>query len=890
MSTTANVPPVFSHPKEVGSLIKRIPKPARPACATHLSSLLNKVTTNTNDLDAWSKLLHFGANTLQKPARTGERHNLTNIIKNRLDESRTRETRPANSNSFRKKRNADDLLTAAVTAKVEDGNLKAAIRILCSDEKPATDTDATYAKLQERHPKPPSDRGPAPDPTNVTAFQVTEREVMMAIRTFPAGSAGGPDGIRPQHVLDLVTCRETGPALLTSITAFVNSLLDGKCSPAAAPILFGGQLMALEKKSGGIRPIAIGYTWRRIAAKCANAHAIAVLADYLQPVQLGVGIPGGCEAAVHATRRYVESMPAGHCVVKLDFTNAFNSLHRDAMLEGVAQRIPGIYKFCHLCYSQPSLLLYAGRIILSQEGPQQGDPLSASLFCNTEQPLLLSLTSELTEGYMDDLTLGGPEDVVARDVATVRQKGEEIGLRLNEKKCEFISRSGVSADPIFEPFIHLTVASAELLGAPVTTGEAMDRALNIRCDDLSRAAERLRLIDAHDALVILRASFSAPKLLHTLRASPCADHPALEKFDATLRNCVSSITNTHLTDLMWIQASLPVKNGGLGIRRVSSLAPSAFLASAAGTLDLQARILTRCHAPIDSAVDRVLAIWSAKYNQTGIMCPSDNDAGKQRAWDAPCISADVGRLMLSLPDRRQQARLLAVSAPHSGDWLHALPISSCGLRLDKEAVRVAVGLRLGAKLCEPHLCQCGANVDPEGIHGLACRRSAGRSTRHHVINDMVWHALSQADVPSVKEPDGLLRSDGKRPDGLTLIPWQGGRCMTWDVTVTDTFADSYLPATSTVAGKAAEGAASRKELKYQALAGTYTFIPLAFETLGPINSKGISFFRELGRRLSARSGDTRETAFLFQRLSIAIQRFNSIAFHGSFPQQADSDS
>ena len=74
--------------------------------------------------------------------------------------------------------------------------------------------------------------------------------------------------------------------------------------------------MALEKKSGGIRPIAIGYTWRRIAAKCANAHATAVLAGYLQPLQLGVGTPGGCEAAVHATRRFAEPMPDSHCVVK----------------------------------------------------------------------------------------------------------------------------------------------------------------------------------------------------------------------------------------------------------------------------------------------------------------------------------------------------------------------------------------------------------------------------------------------------------------------------------------------------------------------------------------------------------------------------------------------
>ena len=89
--------------------------------------------------------------------------------------------------------------------------------------------------------------------------------------------------------------------------------------------------------------------------------------------------------------------------------------------------------------------------------------------------------------------------------------------------------------------------------------------------------------------------------------------------------------------------------------------------------------------------------------------------------------------------------------------------------------------------------------------------------------------------------------------------------MTWDVTITDTLAQSYLATTSMIVGGTAEGAASRKELKYQALASTHTFIPLAFESLG---SKGIYFLNELGKRLSTTSGDKRETCYLYQRLSI----------------------
>ena len=57
--------------------------------------------------------------------------------------------------------------------------------------------------------------------------------------------------------------------------------------------------------------------------------------DYFAPIQLGVGVIGGCQSAVHATRRFMESMPNEFVIAKLDFTNAFNNLRRDAMLEAV---------------------------------------------------------------------------------------------------------------------------------------------------------------------------------------------------------------------------------------------------------------------------------------------------------------------------------------------------------------------------------------------------------------------------------------------------------------------------------------------------------------------------------------------------------------------------
>ena len=124
---------------------------------------------------------------------------------------------------------------------------------------------------------------------------------------------------------------------------------------------------------------------------------------------------------------------------------------------------------------------------------------------------------------------------------------------------------------------------------------------------------------------------------------------------------------------------------------------------------------------------------------------------------------------------------------------------------------MAVALRLGCSVCVAHTCRCGALVDAQGIHGSVCKQAPSRIARHQAINDIIARAITCSyGVPVTKEPVGLAGLDGKQPDGLTLIPWQGGKPLSWDVTVVSTLADSYLHSTSHSAGSAAENCFSQE--------------------------------------------------------------------------------
>jgi len=200
-------------------------------------------------------------------------------------------------------------------------------------------------------------------------------------RSFPPGSTGGTDGLTPLHLKDMVMSEGASSGLLSGITSLVNVLMEGVVPEVIRPYLFGGRLVALLKKGGGVRPIVVGLTVRRLASKLVSAQASKLLTSTLSPLQMGVGVPRGVEAVVHATRAFVSDLQPNEVLVKLDFQNAFNSVRRDTILEVAASQISEAYPYICSSYSGTSNLSYEGHILPSAEGIQQGDPLGPMLFC-----------------------------------------------------------------------------------------------------------------------------------------------------------------------------------------------------------------------------------------------------------------------------------------------------------------------------------------------------------------------------------------------------------------------------------------------------------------------------------------------------------------------------
>ena len=873
-------------------VLNRIPKGAIRQVGDALNDILKSVIEQCTPV-AWSRLICFCYLGLRVPDRERDGHStsLATKVNKQVADFIALGSMPhlppiVTEQSSRSQIDSSLKLKRRVAAKFADSDIRGAVREMASTDGLAPHNSETVRALKAKHPPTPDNLSlPAPPSGDLVAAPViTENEVRKAIESFRPGSAGGPDGLRPGHLRTLIglAAAEAGVRLLSTLTKFVNMVLEGGVPEFARSVFYGASLCALTKKDNGIRPIAVGNTLRRLATKVGAFPLTPALGEELRPVQLGFATRGGCEAAVHAARRFVRNGEGGRVLLKVDMKNAFNCIRRDAFLSTARARVPGLYRLLWQAYSSSTALFYKDEIIRSETGIQQGDPFGPALFSMGVDEIAREVSSAFNVWYLDDATFGDSPSKVLEDVQHIVEKLNSIGLEINSDKCEltFLSLTPLEEGNIEASFrevlpnVRLVPANlCSLLGAPLSI-EGIPEALEDKIKGLETMVGKLEVIDNHEALVLLKNCFAIPKLQYVLRTSQAyitTDY--LRRFDDTLKKALSRITNVAMNDESWQQATLPLAYGGLGVRKACDIALPAFISSMHSVGALVETILSNVNVVDTGELSDAEAAWR---RQAGDISTPVENVHKQKSWDLPLAKVTQERLLAEV-DQVGRARLLAAACSESGAWLNAIPVPSLGTQLDPEVLRVAVALRLGSSVCEPHTCRCGGRMDDKGHHGLSCRFSAGRHPRHAALNDVVKRGLQRAGLPSVLEPPGLDRGDGKRPDGITVYPFREGKSLIWDCTCVDTFARTHLNNSAIEARSAATAAEALKRTKYSGLSGRYLFEPIAVETTGVYGGTTSSLVRELGRRIVVATGDPRESAWFRQRLDIAIQRGNAFS-------------
>ena len=321
--------------------LHRIPKASRPQLAPALTQVIKDVLAY-NDISSWKRLMQFAGICLQRPKRAGKKSKSPASVVNGQLKNFLLGLVPENQDYSA---NKPSELRKIVSAKLSDMDIRGAVRLLSSDAKLLSSTPETMEKLKKKHPEAHTDTVlPLPPEEPGESLVCTREDVLKAIKSFRNGSGGGPDGLLPQHLKDLTAeyLGQTANSLLDALMDLLNNIIfAGKVPSFMVPIFYGADLIALSKDDGGVRPIAIGNTIRRLAGKVAMTKVKEKCPALLHPNQLGVALPGGAEIGVHTLRQYVNhSHSEDKLVAKIDFRNAFNTIRRDRLLEEVKEHTP----------------------------------------------------------------------------------------------------------------------------------------------------------------------------------------------------------------------------------------------------------------------------------------------------------------------------------------------------------------------------------------------------------------------------------------------------------------------------------------------------------------------------------------------------------------------
>jgi hypothetical protein len=330
-----------------------------------------------------------------------------------------------------------------------------------------------------------------------------------------------------------------------------------------------------------VRPIAISDVLLKAVAACAINKIRDTVKAHFKDLQFGILAEGGADEIVHNLRKHIEE-DENVQLVALDATNAFNTPDR----EGIAKLIHGDEKWKSLRhlfdleYGQPSELLFhcdddKPEIIMSETGTRQGSTLGSFYFSLVIHPILQDARKKFDGSvkiyaYIDDITL------VSNDVAQLcactdyikDRLGKDLGIKLNDKKCEWFGNMCDKREGTASTFIERKADEGiKILGCYLSRHkEWVEKQLTEKMKKHDVFWSRIIRMEPEAAIAVL-AKCGVPRMSYYSRVHrPEEALEAILEFDSNVEKIWKEIAECHVDAVKEI-AHLPVKLGGLGLTR-----------------------------------------------------------------------------------------------------------------------------------------------------------------------------------------------------------------------------------------------------------------------------------------------------------------------------------
>jgi hypothetical protein len=424
-------------------------------------------------------------------------------------------------------------------------------------------------------------------------------KLKLALRKLDNGSAPGLSG----WTGSLLRAISRNQSCLEGLACIVQDICNGVFVGATRQRLLRSRLIPIPKKSGSVRPIAIGECLYRLAAL--YSLSLLDLSRCCPTIQLGVGQRGGSERAVHLIRAALELHGDTAVAITTDWSNAFNARSRAQIVSAFLNSAAcfSSHRLFHWAYREPSELCVFGddgtvvERLHSAQGVRQGDPLASLAFCLSVQRIYERCAKAATStcvAICDDFTIVGEYDNAIACFEEMKRACDEERFPLNraDGKCQMLV-------PAVHPFVvnsdlvelqlvkttRLSVLGSVISFDPEVTAvrDWLDKEIVLKNEDffqrLSTAA-----IPLQAALNIL-STCGVPRStyrLRTLGIRPAVK--AAEEFDKLVDKCLERLLDIPLTSPAFSsvarqQLSLPLNHAGVGAKRSQLSLPSACLAS-----------------------------------------------------------------------------------------------------------------------------------------------------------------------------------------------------------------------------------------------------------------------------------------------------------------------